>query len=155
MLNSVLYCSEEGKVLFTRKGIDGNLVLISEGLRGLSAKWYTGVNTGVETKALATPLSDTSILLTDLIITSTKKVALSTVVVQFSDGVNTKILMEIEAASAPVQFSHAFVGGLTGWKDAVLQIVTNQAAMNVTTMIGYVKISEALTKTYNEWDIGR
>lgn len=155
MIRVAIIDSETGQILDSQIGFNGNPTLLVEGLRGLSAKWYTGVNTGVETKALATPLSDTSILLTDLIITSTKKVALSTVVVQFSDGVNTKILMEIEAASAPVQFSHAFVGGLTGWKDAVLQIVTNQAAMNVTTMIGYVKISEALTKTYNEWDIGR
>lgn len=151
MLNTVLNCPKEGKALFTREGIDGNLVLISEGLRSLNALWQTGISTGAVTNALITPLPDTSILLTDIIITSTKKVALSTIIVQFNDGSNTKLLMEIEAATAPVQFSHAFVGGVTGWKDATLQIVTNQAAMNVTVMVGYVKISKMLTKTYDEW----
>ena len=38
-----------------------------------------------------------------------------------------------------------------GWKDAVLQVITDQAAMSVTTLIGYIHIVEAFTKSYNVW----
>lgn len=142
-------CSNEA--LAIKSGFDGKCTLIVESLSKLSAKWQSVVNTGVETKNVVTPAPDESILLTDLIVSSSKKVAGSTITIQFSDGVNTEVLMKTEGASAPIEFSHAFVGGLTGWKDAILQIVTDQAVMNVTTLIGYVKISKALTKTYDEW----
>jgi hypothetical protein len=151
MIRVAIIDSVTGQILDRQMGFSGKPTLITENLRGLNALWQTGISTGAVTNALITPLPNTSILLTDIIITSTKKVALSTIIVQFNDGSNTKLLMEIEAATAPVQFSHAFVGGVTGWKDAALQIVTNQAAMNVTVMIGYVKISKILTKTYDEW----
>ena len=147
----ILLANKIGKILLNRIGLDGQSVLVVESLSKLNAKWQSVVNTGVETKSVVTPIPDESILLTDLIISSSKKVATSTITVQFSDGVNTEILMTTEGASAPIEFSHAFVGGLTGWKDAILQAVTDQAAMNVTTLIGYIKISEALTKTYDEW----
>jgi glutamine cyclotransferase len=143
-------CSNEA--LAIKSGFDGKCTLIAESLLKLTAKWRSIVNTGVETKDVVTPIPDESILLTDLIISSSKKVAGSTITVQFSDGVNTEILLTTEGASAPIEFSHAFAGGLTGWKDAVLQVITDQAAMNVTTLAGYVKISKALTKNYTEWD---
>lgn len=146
-------CNNEA--LAVKSGFDGKCTLIVESLLKLTAKWQSVVNTGVETKDVVTPVPDESILLTDLIVSSSKKVALSTITIQFSDGVNTEVLLTTEGSSSPIEFSHAFVGGLTGWKDAVLQAVTDQAAMNVTTLIGYVKISKALTKTYSEWDMER
>jgi len=59
--------------------------------------------------------------------------------------------MEIEAETAPVNFSHAFSGGFKGWKDADFQIVTLGAAIVVTVTVVYLHISETLTLEYTKW----
>lgn len=151
----ILLANKIGKILLNRIGLNGQSVLVVESLIKLDAHWQSSVNDAAETIDIVTPKSKESIMITDLIITSSKKVANSTLIIQFSDGVNTELLTEMEGETSPIEFSHAFSGGLKGWKDAVLQVVTDQALMNVTTLIGYVKISKTLTKTYSEWDVER
>lgn len=155
MINVSLKSPVTNCTLAHQKGLTGECTLVTESLRTLNAKCYSGVNTGIETVNIVTPLSDESIFITDIIVTSTKKVALSTIVIQLSDGVNTEVFMEIQAADAAVQFSHAFSGGVLGWKDAIFQVVTDKAAMNVTTLVGYIKVGKLLTKTYSEWNAER
>ena len=150
-----LASSQSGQTLDNQSGFTGDCTLVAESLIRLNAKWQSGINTAAETIDVVTPDADTSIFITDVLVTSSKKVALSTIILQFYDGTNTEKIMEIEGASAPVEFSHAFAGGLAGWKDAILQVITDQAAMYVVTLAGYVKVSKSLTKTYSEWNAER
>ena len=155
MIKTLLVNSCNSEALAVEKGFKGSCTLIAESLLKLNAHWRSAVNDAAETIDVVTPTPDESILLTDLIITSSKKVANSTVIVQFYDGTNTEILTEMEGETSPIEFSHSFSGGLRAWKDAILQVITDQAAMNVTTLIGYMKVSEKLTKTYAEWNAER
>ena len=136
-------------------GFKGECTLVAESLVRLTARWKSGVNNAAETIDVVTPKPSESIFITDLLLTSSKKVANSTIVLQFYDGTNTEKIMEIEGESAPVEFSHAFAGGLPGWKDAILQVITDQAAMYVVTLVTYIKVSEKLTKVYSDWSEDR
>lgn len=147
--------NQSSQALDCEPGFAGDCTLITESLVRLNAKWQSGINSAAETIDIVTPEADESIFITDLLLTSSKKVANSTIILQFYDGTNTEKIMEIEGASAPVEFSHAFAGGLRGWKDAILQVITDQALMYVVTLIGYVKVSKDLTKTYSEWSAER
>ncbi|KKN00477.1 hypothetical protein LCGC14_1137440 [marine sediment metagenome] len=118
-----------------QRGLNDEPTFITESLRTIAAHWKVGTNDADEIITIVETRPSQAILLTDIIITSSKKVANSTVVVRFYDGTN----MEIEGVSAPVEFSHSFVGGVKGWKDANFQVVTNQAAMLVRTFVGYIK----------------
>ena len=147
--------SQDNQTLDCGPGFTGICTLITESLARLNAKWRSGINDAAETIDVVSPDTNGSIFITDLILTSSRKVANSTIILQFYDGTNTEKIMEIEGETAPVEFSHAFAGGLSGWKGAALQVITDQAAMYVVTLVGYIKVSEDLTKTYNEWDAER
>jgi hypothetical protein len=144
-----------GMSLDSQYGFTDQSTLIAESLARLNSRWKTGVNDAAETIDIVVPAPNESVFITDIMITSSKKVASSTIVLQFYDGTNTEQIMEIEGASAPVEFSHAFAGGLCGWKDAKLQVVTDQAAMYVVTLVCYVRVATKLTKTYAEWSADR
>ena len=146
---------QSNQVLDCQPGFTGECTLIAESRIRLDAKWKSGINNAAETINIVTPNPGESIFITDLLLTSSKKVANSTIVLQFYDGTNTEEIMEVEGETAPVEFSHAFAGGLSGWEDAILQVITDQAAMYVVTLVGYIKVSESLTKTYNEWSAER
>ena len=146
---------ESSQALNYESGFTGKYTLVAESLVRLNARWQSGINNAAETINIVTPVAGESIFITDILVTSSKKVANSTIVLQFYDGTNTEEIMEIEGVSAPVEFSHAFAGGLLGWKDAILQVITDQAAMYVVTLVGYIKVSESLTKTHSEWNAER
>ena len=90
-------------------------------------------------------------MLTDLVLILSKKVADATIIPRFADGTNTINLFTFDGAAASFQFSHAFQGGIRGWKDANLQIVTNKTT-TVGVLIGYVHIATDETKPYGKWD---
>jgi hypothetical protein len=147
--------SQSNQALDCASGFTGKCTLIAESLARLDGKWRSGINNAAETIDVVTPDTNGSIFITDILVTSSKKVANSTIILQFYDGTNTEAIMEIEGETAPVEFSHAFAGGLSGWKGAALQVITDQAAMYVVTLVGYIKVSKDLTKTYSEWDAER
>ena len=151
-INAILIDSLTGRSLDCRVGFDGIHTLVTESRRCLDSQWQSGINDAAETIDIVTPRPNEALFVTDLIVSSSKKVASSTIILQLYDGTNTEKIMEIEGASSPVEFSHAFVGGLLGWKDAIFQVVTNQAAMYVVTLVGYIKVIESLAKSYKEWN---
>lgn len=154
-LKSYLVNPADNTSIDIQSGIGGDPTLISESMVKLHAHWKSAVNDAAETIEVVAAKPNQSILITDVIMTSSKKVASSTITLQFDDGTNTEVLFVMEGASAPIEFSHAFAGGIKGWKDADLQVVTDQAAMYTVTLIGYVHISETLTETYDTWDARR
>ena len=154
-LKSYLVDPTNNSSINIQPGIGGDSTLISESAIKLHTHWKSAVNDAAETIEVVAAKSSQSVLITDIILTSSKKVASSTITLQFDDGTNTEVLFVMEGASAPIEFSHAFAGGIKGWKDADLQVVTDQAAMYIVTLIGYVHISEVLTETYDTWNAGR
>ena len=146
--------NKDGKLLNVQVGLDDEQTLISEGIRTLAAHWKSSKITTATTTNLIEVAPNESILLTDLIVTLEKKVATATIIPRFSDGANTENLFTFEAATAAFQFSHAFQGGLRGWKDADFQVVTNEAT-TVSVLVGYVHITPEATKPYDVWSAER
>ena len=145
---------KNGVPLDVHAGLDDHPTRITESLRTLAAHWKAPAITTATTTTAVEAIPNQSIMLTDLIIILSKKVAAATIVVQFSDGTNTEILLTFDAATASFQFDHSFQGGLRGWEDADLQIVTDQAT-TLTVLVGYVHISTQSTKSYSVWNSER
>jgi len=147
--------SQDNQILDCGPGFTGICTLVTESLARLNAKWRSGINDAAETIDVVSPDTNGSIFITDLVLTSSRKVANSTIILQFYDGTNTEKIMEIQGETSTVEFSHALAGGLSGWKGAALRVIIDLAAIYVVTLVGYIKVSEDLTKTYNEWDAER
>ena len=145
----------DGTPLLTALGLNDKPVLIVEGFRTIACHWSTGINDAAETTTVVEANPGESLLLTDIIVTSSKKVASSTITIRFSDGTNTENMMVIDGSEDVVEFNHSFLGGVRGWKDADLQVVTNQAAMYAITFVGYLHISPESTKSYGVWNAER
>ena len=145
--------NKDGVPLDVQVGLDDHQTLISEGLRTLAAHWKSSAITTATTTTVVEAKPNQSILLTDIMVVLSKKVTAATIVVQFSDGTNTENLFTLDATAA-FQFSHAFTGGLRGWKDADFQVVTDDTT-TLSVLVGYVHVSTESTKTYDVWDAGR
>lgn len=145
---------KNGTPLNVQTGISGSQCLVTDGARVLDAHWESASITTATTTALVEAKPDESIMLTDLVVILSKKVAGATIIVRFTDGTNTVPLFTFDAVTASFQFSHAFQGGLRAWKDADFQVVTNQAT-TVGVLIGYVHIASNETKEYGVWDAER
>lgn len=142
---------KDGMPLNVQTGVDGNRCLVTDGVRVMAAHWQSHNITTATTTTIIEAIPDESILLTDIVLILSKKVANATIIPRFADGTNTVNLFTFDAATASFQFSHAFQGGLRGWKDADFQIVTNEVT-TIGVLAGYVHIATPETKTYSEWD---
>jgi len=102
---------------------------------------------------IATPFGDSTIEVTDLIISGDEKAG-GSVVVRFNDGTNTALVHTIYVASRAATVPMHFVGKVEGWKAAYLEtaVVGDSFAANVTA----VYIKKAVTgKTYAKWNAER
>ena len=149
-----LLANESGTPLDVHIGLDDHYTLMTESHRVLKAQWKSSAITTATTTTVVEVKPSQSILLTDIIIVLSKKVASATVIPRFYDGTNTVNLFTLDATINPFQFSHAFQGGLRGWKDADFQIVTNQAT-TLSVLVGYVHLSTNATKAYDIWNAKR
>ena len=145
---------KNGIPLCVEKGIEDCPTLVSESMKTLAAHWKSSAITTATTTTVIKAIPNESILLTDILVVLSKKVALSTIIVRMSDGTNTEILFTLDSSVDSFHISHAFQGGLRGWKEADLQVITNQAT-TVSVLAGYVHIRKESTKTYSEWDSDR
>ena len=149
MLKTIL-AKKDGVPLDIHTGLNDHPTLIAEGLRTLGAQWQSSTITTATTTTVVEVKPRRGILLTDLVIILSKKVASATIVVRFYDGTNTESLFTFDAETASFQFSHAFQGGLRGWDDADFQIVTNQET-TVAVLVGYVHTAPEQTRDYGIW----
>ncbi len=145
---------KSGVPLDIANGLRSVPTLIVESARTLGAQWKSSSITTATTTTIVEAKIDRCILLTDLIITLFKKVNAATIIGQFYDGTDTEILFTFDAATAPFQFSHPFVGGITGWQNADFQIVTNQAT-DVSALVGYLHIVPSGSVSHSIWDARR
>lgn len=148
--------NNDSKSLDVHTGLlDDHPTLVTESIRTLAAHWQAATITGSATTPIVTARPKEAILITDLIVILSKKVASLTIIPRFSDGSNTENWLIFDGATASFEFSHAFQGGIRGWKEADFQVVTDQNTITLAVMVGYVHISEKATLTYDVWDAER
>lgn len=104
---------------------------------------------GAATTIIASPKPNGSLILTDLVI-SAKKVAGTTLTIEFDDGANTEVIVSPDTINQSVNFSWSPVGRLQGWRGAALKVTTVGANTDATVTAGYVKNPESLV--YADWD---
>lgn len=104
---------------------------------------------GAGTTTLATPPPGGSLLITDLVV-SAKKVSSTTLVIEFSDGVNTEVILAPDTVNQSTNFAWSPVGRIQGWEDALLRVITTGANTDAIVTVGYVK--NPLSIVHTEWD---
>lgn len=157
MLRAVLAQGKSGRVLassqiwrFSDTLDDRSEVLITESSFRESGRWTTAQIVSATTTTLVTPLSEGSLVITDVVV-SAKKVNNTTLDLEFDDGVNTEVLVSPDTINEPVNFSWSPQGRIQGWRDASMKVVTGGAGTPaVTVTIGYIKVPVGLP--FAEWD---
>ena len=105
--------------------------------------------TSATTTIVATASPGGSLLMTDLVV-SAKKVAGTTLIVEFDDGVNTEIISDPDSVNQSVNFSWTPFGRIQGWTDAAVKVVTTGANTVATVTVGYVKLPDSIS--FSEWN---
>ena len=150
MIKQALADLASGIALKVLRGLDGTPTLAVESYQRIHGAFAAITSSGVATTLVAAPDGSGALILTDLLV-STEKRAGSTVVIQFTDGANTVTIIDLDTATDPVVFAHAFQGRWSGWQGARLEMVTDVALQRATCAIGYVKVPETSAPTYAEW----
>ena len=153
-MNKVYLANKDGVSVEIRPGINDSPVLIAESLRILAGHWQTQSITTATTTTIISTRPNEAVMLTDIVVILSKKVASATIIVRFSDGVNTINLMTLDAATAAFNFSHPFQGGIRGWKDANFQVVTSHNT-TVAVLAGYTNITSRAAQAFGLWNAER
>lgn len=145
---------KNGTPLSVDTSLNGEKCLVVDSQRVLSASWQSASITTAKTTTIISAKQNESVLLTDLVVILSQNMFFATITPRFSDGTNTVDFFVFNASTAPFQFSHAFQGGIRGWKNADFQIVTNQAT-TVSIFVGFVNIPTEQTMPYGAWNENR
>ena len=133
-------------------GVDthGHILVVETAARA-HAVWNSVSVTAASTTIITQPISGGSIIITDIVLSAKKKAA-STVLVQFTDGSNTEVLIAPDIINAPVNLSWSPQGLIQGWLDARLELVTD-ATFDATLTVGYIRVLKS--DTFAVWDGNR
>lgn len=123
-------------------------ILITETQAGSHGVWQSVSVTGASTTIIAQPIPGGAIVITDIVVSSKKKAA-STILIQFTDGSNTEVLMAPDIISDTANIVWSPKGLILGWKNARIEVVTD-ATFDATVTVGYVKLINSLT--FSAWD---
>ena len=126
---------ENGKIIVT------GTIASTEGL------WNTVSATGASTNIVAQAVPGSAIVITDLVVSSEKKPS-STILIRFTDGTNTKVILGPDIINNPVNLAWSPRGYISGWVNARLDFITD-ATFNATVTVGYYLLSEGLE--YADW----
>ena len=102
------------------------------------------------TSMLAQPDAGGSLILTDLLI-STSKFALSSMSIVFTDGINTVNIFTGDSNNAPVSVFIPFAGRWQGWAGARLELITVGMVI-ATAAVGYLKVPHQQSLKFPEWN---
>jgi len=152
MLKTTLVQAKGKRVLYSQDILPApDPILITESLRVSHGVFATANRTTAGTTIIASPALGQEIVLTDLII-SADRVNGSSTTIQFTDGVDTEVIMKITTTDAPANIAVPFNGNWRGWKDARIEMVTVNS-VDSTVALGYYKVSEGIS--FSEWDSKR
>ncbi len=111
----------------------------------------TATLTSADTVVIVRPKPGRSIWVTDILVTGEKQAGSNTII-QFTDGVNTEIIMQAYQVTVPPQIAGNLQAYLRGWKDARIEMITSGAA-DATCTIGYIHALAG--PDFAEWDAER
>lgn len=160
MLLVKLISGEDGADLHVEQPYDGfhritndtNLLVVTDPYRTHGAFQTAQIITPTTTTVVA-PEGDGSLVITDIVV-SAKKVNNTSLTLQFSDGVNTAVILAPDTINEPVSFSWAPQGRIQGWRNAAIQVITGLAGTPaVTVTVGYMRAPTGLL--FAEWDAHR
>jgi|GEM_PF-5688531 hypothetical protein len=139
-VDSILINPEDGTPLHyvpSQVGTSHSSILVVETAARAHGLWTAATVTTASTTILTQPLTGGSIIITDVVLSAKKKTA-ATVLVQFTDGSNTSVLLAPDIVNAPANISWSPQGLIRGWMDARIELVTD-ASFDCTLTIGYIK----------------
>ena len=125
------------------------LVVMSPGQAHVHFKAATRTTAG--TTIIVQPREGQSIWVSDILVSGEKQAG-SSITVQFTDGVNTEVMVIVDQVDAAPNFPANLNSYFRGWKDARIEIVTAGAGDGTVT-IGYIHTQEALE--FDVWDAER
>lgn len=105
--------------------------------------------TGAATTTIVAPKPGGSILVTDIVV-SAKKVASTTLIIEFDDGTNTEVIFAPDTVQQSTNFAWSLAGRLQGWRDAALKVVTTGANTDARVTAVYVPLGNSLV--FADWD---
>ena len=156
MLQVVLIDPKTKKTLHSESPYNGyrrienetTTLVVSDAYR-IHGTFQTATIAGAATTTLTSPEGNGSLIITDVVIGS-KKVAGSTLTLQFNDQSNQAVIISPDTVNQPVNFSWAPQGRIQGWRGADVEVVTTGANTDATVTIGYMKVESGLP--FKEWD---
>lgn len=126
---------------------DERAIMTTDPLRSHST-FKTLSYSGAGTTQLVLPNADSSLILTDLILTA-DKVNGGSVEVLWTDGTNTATILKPTVTDAPVAVAISFNGRNQGWINARVDVIVTNAVTG-SVYLGYAKVPIGLS--YLEWD---
>jgi hypothetical protein len=149
MIKVELIDGKTSKVLHTYEGIDGEPVLVTSTHAQHYGKFKAAQRTSAGTTVIVTPNGKDTLCLTDLILTTDK--VNGSVTIQFTDGVNTVIIVAANTADAPCNIAIPLQGNWTGWQGSRIEMVTVGSVL-ATVSLGYYKIPADKALPFAAWD---
>ena len=104
--------------------------------------------TAAGTLTVATPKAGQALMVTDVVIGSSKTAA-SNVQLRFTDGPNTVRIIEIDSINSALAWSFSPRAPFRGWVDARIDLITT-GNVTVVATVGYIKLESGIP--FAEWD---
>jgi hypothetical protein len=149
MIKAILTAIGSKKALHTYDGIDGLPILVTTTQGHINGRFKAAQRSTAGTTIIASVNGDDALCLTDLILTTDK--VNGSVTIQYTDGVNTVIIVAANTADAPCNIAIPFQGNWTGWKAAHIDMVTVGTVL-ATVSLGYYKIPADKALPYAAWN---
>jgi len=153
MLKAELASSKNKKSLHTHMGYDDEPVLVTTTHADYAGTFKSVAHTVAATSTIVSVNGLDAIVLTDLIVCSEKQAG-GTVTVQFTDGVNTVIILTANVVDAPCNLAIPFMGNWCGWQGAYLELITVGNG-DATVSVGYFKVRADKALPYDAWNAKR
>ena len=152
-IKSYLHELRTGIALAVAQTSFGPVLCVEQAARA-AAVFNTLVFTAQDTYILADSKGDSSIELTDLIVSAEKK-NLGTLIVRFNDGTQTETIANILVTEVGVNLAIAFRGKWQGWRSAQVELVIGGADFGGSVAIGYTRHNKANSLAYSDWNARR
>ena len=153
MATYVQLVDSEGAALHIEEaGAESHLVV--ENHARIQTVFKVAGTTAAATTIVAAPRKGFAISITDLIVNQ-DKVAAGSIIIQFTDGTNTEIIVQAKTKDATFSMAHGFVGKMDGWKDARVEMISAGTNPNTNVTVIFQNLQGAGVLSFADWDARR
>ena len=128
--------------------------LVTEDYTRVTTQCTSASHSGVATTKIATPHPGTALIITDIVISAEKR-ANASVLVQFTDGVETAVIFDGIVTDGPINLHMGFAGRVRGWKDAYLEFTTDTISQLATVFAAWYFLAPDESLSFAEWEAER